>query len=667
MAYKFQGNALGPVWEPNFMLVTHQKDGQSYQLQIYPDYFNNELRDAGKPMHFYYKPDAPRMAQYADGTYKFSFIKFEGVLTADDSIDSPGAQTEVAGGVLAFTSTFKIPDDVIENALTQLKANCINDAKYSTDSRWRMANGMPDPELGVVPIVSDLCAVSNLSNAGAIKPANGDDPWLCQVEGTNYDTSIKDDKGNVIATGTTNPVGENAYTIMLGQYPAAILQQAFKGASSPIFVSNRLQHCFYMDAFHAEIHADFNMVFTYFSAQLKAKFLWAQADLQAAYSDLEKQGALTYSITMNGMVLTPDQQKAYQAQTDKVYEKIQDWLSQTMLTVTPPKPDEAKAADTGGGGLFGFLSGGSGVSLAMKFEKDIVNESMHFTQDISETYLEYNPIQADMSGLANLMGNDPKNVSKYFQTVHLDEAFTKVHVVASKPNVYWPSADGKTGDPINQIDLEISYPDSKGNYVTKVSGFCMANLSAPKSPDLKSMIWDITNKDSFFIVDFARNDGADGTDTNTIKVKKTVHYSEDPRVEVTDPVVVEEETNDHIVVISANTLGTLRIKPIRLDTDLPSEKIEVIVTITKDNQQPKPISFNKANASLDQEYLAITSQTDGAINWNYQVEVVIKGTFPKPALRWTGPIIKRTGSGTLMVSVPDVPAELQDKVAAYLA
>src|SRR4051794_18200961 len=138
MAYKFNGNPLGPVWMPNFMMVTPAKEGETYQLQIYPDYFNNELRDAGKPMHFYYKPDKPRMAQFEDKSYKFDFVKFEGVLNADDNIDSPGAQTEVAGGVLAFTSTFKIPDDVIANAIQQLKDRCINDLTYSTDSRWRM-------------------------------------------------------------------------------------------------------------------------------------------------------------------------------------------------------------------------------------------------------------------------------------------------------------------------------------------------------------------------------------------------------------------------------------------------------------------------------------------------------------------------------------------------
>ena|ERR1039457_2991171 len=170
MAYQFQGNALGPVWGPNQMIVVQEKNGETYQLNIFPDYFNAELRAAGKPMYFYYQPDAPRMAQNPDGTYKFSFIKFEGVLNADDNIDAPGAETETAGGVLAFTSTLKIPDEVIAGAISQLKTNCMNDAKFSNDSRWMLKDGMPDPVLGVVPIVSNLCAVSNFGPGGPNSP-----------------------------------------------------------------------------------------------------------------------------------------------------------------------------------------------------------------------------------------------------------------------------------------------------------------------------------------------------------------------------------------------------------------------------------------------------------------------------------------------------------------
>jgi hypothetical protein len=658
MSYQFQGNALGPVWGPNQMMVVQEKDGESYQLNIYPDYFNEQLRAAGKPMYFYYQPDKPRLAKNDDGTYKFSFVKFEGVLNADDNIDVPGVETETAGGLLAFTSTMKIPDEVITGAIKQLKDKCMNDAKYSNDSRWRMTDGMPDPELGVVPIVSNLCGVSNIAN-GAPKPASGDDPWMVIVEGTNVDTSVKDDKGNVIANGSTNPTGENAFTFMLGQYPAAILEQAFKGNSSPIFVSHRLQHMFYMDAFTARIEAHYDMCYTYVSAEVKAKYYWAQADVQASVSDLQKNGALNYDITINNMILTPDQQKTYQAQTDKVYEKIQDWFLKTMIDQTPAKPDPAKAADN---------NMCVGVSLAVKVEHDEVHEDLQFHEEISETYLQYNLISADICGLAGKMGQDAEGIKKYFQIVHLDEAFRKIHFVATA-NAFWPTAPGKDdGDPINQISLTASYPDSTGTLVAHSPAYVMPNMTTPKKAnDLGNAIWDAGNKDSIFIFDFSRldEDAPAEIDKSLITLQSTITYDADPRVELTEPVVQKYQTSDKSAVVTANPVGTLRVSPIMLDTDLPPQ-VEVSVTFTKDNRQPEVKLFNSDNAKVVQSYLAFTNQAKSNIPWSYQVEVTVKGTFPKPSIHWQGPVINKVGSGPLVVSLPDVPADKVDLVNKYL-
>jgi len=44
----------------------------------------------------------------------------------------------------------------------------------------------------------------------------------------------------------------------------------------------------------------------------------------------------------------------------------------------------------------------------------------------------------------------------------------------------------------------------------------------------------------------------------------------------------------------------------------------------------------------------------------------VKGVFPKPSLRWSGPVITKFGSMPLIVSVPEIPAELLDDVEAYL-
>ncbi len=65
MAYEFDGSPIGPYYGPNKLLVVQDdEDGNTYQLNIFPDLFNDELRKAGKPLAFYYLPDSPRMARY---------------------------------------------------------------------------------------------------------------------------------------------------------------------------------------------------------------------------------------------------------------------------------------------------------------------------------------------------------------------------------------------------------------------------------------------------------------------------------------------------------------------------------------------------------------------------------------------------------------------------
>ena len=87
MAYEFDGSPIGPYYGPNKLLIVQDdEDGNTYQLNIFPDLFNDELRTAGKPLAFYYLPDSPRMARYENGDYMFHFTKFAGVLTADDNI-----------------------------------------------------------------------------------------------------------------------------------------------------------------------------------------------------------------------------------------------------------------------------------------------------------------------------------------------------------------------------------------------------------------------------------------------------------------------------------------------------------------------------------------------------------------------------------------------------
>ena len=77
MAYEFTGSPIGPYYGPNRMLLVQaDKDGVTYQLNIFADLFNAELRNAGKPLQFYYLPDEPRIAKNDSGDYMFHFTKF---------------------------------------------------------------------------------------------------------------------------------------------------------------------------------------------------------------------------------------------------------------------------------------------------------------------------------------------------------------------------------------------------------------------------------------------------------------------------------------------------------------------------------------------------------------------------------------------------------------
>ena len=161
--------------------------------------------------------------------------------------------------------------------------------------------------------------------------------------------------------------------------------------------------------------------------------------------------------------------------------------------------------------------------------------------------------------------------------------------------------------------------------------------------------------------------GSNGSNVNpdAIKVTKTVYYDEDPRVEVTEPVVEVETVTDHTIVVQAKTLGTLRISPITLDTELP-QIVEVNVTISKANRQPETLTFNFENQKVGQSYLSVTNQPNTSIPWSYQVEVVVMAKFPNKPIRYTGPINDKVGSGPLVVSLPDPPKNLIKKINKLL-
>ena len=644
MAYEFDGSPIGPYYGPNkLLIVQNDEDGNAYQLNIFPDLFNDELRKAGKPLAFYYLPDSPRMARYENGDCMFHFTKFAGVLTADDNIAvaSPG-QVEVAGGVLAFTSTLKIPDSVIQNAMDELKHEIKNNPRYNTDKRFMMGDADVQIDLGVVPIVDNVVDISNLSMENLKDPNSQrpDNPWKWEMQGEGK--------------GTINTVGNNAYTAMVGQYPAQLVEAGFHGASSPIFVRNALKHKFYTGAFKASIHGDWSAIFNHFSTDIKGSYFWVKGDVQAAFNSAVKDGTIKKTITIDNEVLTPEQEKNYEAQVDKTFDKFLDIAQKTILDPAPPKIENAKAADPGP----------VGVSFALKFEHDESHLTLDFEEEINETYIKDNVISAHMMGFYEKLQGNKDEEKKYFDVVHLEEGFRKIHVIATA-RAYWPDANGNGGDPIDQLVLEVGYPDSSGAIVYKNSGLYMDNIGAAKSTSLTPAIWTKENPHRILIFDFERQTNLPPEKQNIIYIKRQVRFQEKPSVEVPDRTLRfdEEQTTEHSIEVKADALGKLSVGPVELDTKL-DERVKVMVTFRKANRNPETMRFTADNTKEPQFFEAWTKDPADAVNWSYQVTMMYESKVAGvPAITYNGAEIPMAGSAPLIVQVPLPPDNLKDQIA----
>jgi hypothetical protein len=643
MAYEFTGSPIGPYYGSNRMLIVQtDQDGITYQLNIFADLFNEDLRKAGQPLHFYYLPDEPRMAKNDAGDYMFHFTKFAGVLTADDNIAvaSPG-QVEVAGGVLAFTSTLKIPDDVIKGAIDQLKHNAANNPQFNSDRLFMMPSGNEEISLGVVPIIDNVVSISNLTPENISDPNSQkpDDPWLWKMQGEGK--------------GTINPVGNNAYTAMVGQYPAQLIEAGFHGASSPVFVHNALKHKFYTGAFTASIHGDWQAIFNHFSADLKGSYMFVKGDVQAAFNSACKDGTIKKRITIDNEVLTPEQEKNYEAQVDKTFDKFLEIAQKAILDPQPPKIENAKAADPGV----------MGVSFALKLQHDESHLTLDFEEEIDETYIKDNVISAHLMGFYDKVKGGEGEEKKYFDTVHLEEGFRKVHVIASA-RAHWPDAAGNGGDPIEQLVLQVGYPDSTGAIVYKNSGLFMDNVAAAKSTTLAPAIWTKDNKSRILIFDFERQNNLAADQQNVIYVKRQIRFQERPSVEIPQRTLTfdETKTTDHSIEVTADALGVLSVGPVQLDTKL-DDRTKAMVTFRKANRNPETMRFGSDNVNQPQFFEAWTAKPEDALNWSYQVMMIVESKVPGvPALTYSGDETPMVGSVPLIVQVPVPPENIKERI-----
>jgi hypothetical protein len=165
---------VGPLFGPNFVMVTvNDETGLGYEVQVYPDANNPELRAAGLPTQYYFQPAQVYLARKHSSPEDFDFemTLFKGLGSEETTItpeELAGASTEIGDGYCTFSTTFALPPSVIAGVIAKLK-NREHPAPHARlEAHFNYRPGDPDPGLGVVPITNSsvICSVQDPNVTG---------------------------------------------------------------------------------------------------------------------------------------------------------------------------------------------------------------------------------------------------------------------------------------------------------------------------------------------------------------------------------------------------------------------------------------------------------------------------------------------------------------------
>src|SRR5262249_4888199 len=147
--------------------------GTRFDVQVYPDAHNPELRQAGLPTQYYFQPAQVFLARKHDSPQDFDFemTLFKGLGSEETNItpeELAGASTEMGGGFCTFSTTFAIPPSVIDGVIAKLKRRDHPVPISRLGPFFNHQEGDPDPGLGIVPITNStvVCAVQDPNVTG---------------------------------------------------------------------------------------------------------------------------------------------------------------------------------------------------------------------------------------------------------------------------------------------------------------------------------------------------------------------------------------------------------------------------------------------------------------------------------------------------------------------
>jgi len=268
-------------------------------------------------------------------------------------------------------------------------------------------------------------------------------------------------------------------------------------------------------------------------------------------------------------------------------------------------------------------------------------------------------VRANLDGFANEIAENPELIDRYFQTVYLEEGFKKIHVFATA-NANWEQVDGRPGDPINRLSVQVGYPDSKGNINWKSAArYKQEDGTLTSQPDMAS--WTLDNKDRVYVFDFTKHENL-GKDQDKIYIRKDISFNEDPRVPVNTITEEYEVDGDETIEVRAETAGKVSVGPIDVDTPIETDQVKAIVTFKVPNLEPQVFELNTESMKKAQYFEVWYEKPEDVQAWQYKVEAIVKGKrFGQKSVRWASNWEQGGGNGPITVSIP-APTDKQNRL-----
>ena len=690
---------VGPVFTGGFEeFVIEDEAGEGHTLLFLPDRNNDALQRERKAPVFYYIPEKVRLARNAaNNDFKFRHIHFVGIFDESTAGIDKG---ETSGGVLSLTTTSRFPPSVLKQAEAQI----LERFSGRNDKYWGLRTRIA-PQIRIAPITANQTAISSLApdssgatpnlgtdtggggapNPGANPaPGGGGEPgvpdgprsrdfmqlgsrsaWAPVPHGRDFRATQLDAWAWRIQGSGPGSItgGENAYGGVIGPIPSEIVWAGFHGTYSPLFVTQNLVMPMWSQLMRVKITGSWDRIFQHFSAHVNARYLWFSADIKAEFNNLRVKGDIKVEVDIDGtMPGAQEMEKMINQRIDLIVQQFTEQAKKVIFDPPPPQVEPAQAS-TSGGGIFGALFG-YGAGVALKFRRDETQLNLAYEETRYFRYNQPHTISSSLEGFYNEIKNDPKAESKYFQRLVLGELSRKIFRIV-KPVVNWPEkALNWAGEPVAFISAQVGYPDSGGSI-----GWKPATFQKSDSPDLTFRpVWIQWRKGE------VSNPPA-SWEPDATYMKRKIHLLEPPsesespfyHIDVEQNVInLDPEpngtlTNDNIMEARADSAGALDVGPIALSVELQStaEIVEVEMRAKGQradgkNRMDKVTRFRFLSADqMEPRFWRIyTGQADFKTDYQYRVNVTVRGSLSTKGQAWTGPWENAIGNGAIMINVP---------------